>query len=311
MADESNSLDGYRCGYVALAGRPNVGKSSLLNALIGQHLSIVTPLAQTTRERVVGLWSDERAQIVFLDAPGLLEPNYALQEAMRWTADRAIAEADVVVFVADATRVETLKDDELLAAIEARSLPLLLAVNKSDRVGPERRRSLLQAIGVGGREARLVSALTGEGLEELRSRLIELLPESPPLFPTEYAATQPLRFFAEELVRETCMEIFREEVPYSIAVRVEEFREERDPVYIRITIYVERESQKGIVIGHAGSNIKKVGAASRRKIEDLLGRQVYLDLHVKVLPRWSRKRTQLRHLGFDLPAGGEVDGPGR
>lgn len=301
---DSSEWEGYRCGYAALAGRPNVGKSTLLNALVGQHLSIVSPLAQTTRERVTGLWSGPEAQIIFLDTPGLLEPRYALQEAMRWTADRAIEDADVVVFLLDATEPDPLPDEPLLRAVEERGVALIVALNKVDRLEESERRSHVQELKARGYETRAVSALTGAGVEELRERLIELLPESPPLFPTEYTATQPLRFFAEEFVRETCMDAFRDEVPYSIACRVEEFREEQDPVYIRITLYVERESQKGIVIGKGGSMIKRVGAASRAKIEQLMGRQVYLDLHVKVLSRWSRKPGQLRHLGFQVPPEG-------
>lgn len=292
---------GYRCGYVALAGRPNVGKSTLLNALVGEHLSIVSERAQTTRERVAGISSGPGAQIIFLDAPGLLEPRYALQEAMRWCADRAIADADLVVLVCDVTRPDTFPGRPLLEAVESGAKEVLAALNKSDRVDSTVRSRRIAEVEASGLPCVAVSGLRGEGLETLRDEIVRRLPESPPLFPLEDAATQPVRFFVEEYVRETCTALFREEVPYSIACRVEEFREDGDPLYIRVTIFVERESQKGIVIGSGGASIKRVGASSRKRIEALLGRRVYLDLRVKVLSRWSRKRDRLRRLGFDVP----------
>lgn len=292
---------GFRCGYVTLAGRPNVGKSTLLNSLVGEHLSIVSRKAQTTRERVAGLVTTETYQLVFLDGPGLLEAGYALQESMRLAADEAIEEADVIVFVVDGTRPDTLASDEMSAAIRSRGAPMLICINKADRTTGADLQALLEAATALGHDALAVSAARGTGLERLVKWVVERLPESPPLFPPEDTATQPVRFFAEEYVRETCMDLFHEEVPYSIACRVEEFREDRDPVYVRMTIYVERESQKGIVIGRGGSSIKKVGELSRRKIESLIARQIYLDLRVKVLPGWPRKRERLRQLGFRVP----------
>ena len=305
--DAQGAPPDHRCGYVALAGRPNVGKSTLLNALIGEHLSIVSERAQTTRERVAGIWSGPVAQIIFVDAPGLLEPRYALQEAMRWCADRAISDADLVVLVCDATREDTFPGGPLLKAVGAGTRELLAVLNKCDLVEPTERNRLVDEIEARGPACVAVSALSGEGLESLRRKVIRRLPESPPLFPVEDTATRPVRFFVEEYVRETCTALFREEVPYSIACRVEEFREARDPVYVRATIFVERESQKGIVIGRGGASIRRVGEASRKKIEALLGRRVYLELRVKVLPRWSRRRDRLQHLGFEVPPSGSVD----
>lgn len=291
----------FRCGYVALAGPPNVGKSTLLNALVGEHLSIVSSKAQTTRERVSGILTTEDYQILFIDAPGLIEPRYELQEAMRWAAGAAIDEADVVAFIVDGTKPDTIPDEESGDFAGIRSVPMILTINKKDLIDPATEARLIEEVEARGWSVLAISATTGEGLDDLLARIIPLLPESPALFPVEDSATQSLRFFAEEFVRETCMETYRDEVPYSVICRVDEFREERDPVFIRIIIYVEKESQKGIIIGRGGSAIKKIGEASREKIEELIGRQIYLELRVKVLAGWRRKRERLRELGFALP----------
>ncbi len=280
-----------------------MGKSTLVNALIGQHLSIVSPKEQTTRERVGGLLTTDDYQILFIDAPGLLDPRYPLQEAMRWAAEQALEDADVVLFLLDPTQGDTRPDEDVLRRIEDRSTPIVFAVNKTDLLATEDVDRILRELETTGHDALAISATRGSGLEELLQHLVPLLPESPPLYPPDETATRPVRFFAEEFVRESCMEELWEEVPYSIAVRVEEFREAQDPVYIRMTIYVERDSQKGIVIGRGGSTIKRIGARSRRKIEELIGRKAYLDLRVKVMPRWPRKPGRLAHLGFRLPPG--------
>ena len=291
----------FRCGYVALAGKPNVGKSTLLNTLVGQHLSIVSPKAQTTRERVAGILTGEEFQILFIDAPGLIQPRYALQEAMSLAAGAAIDEADALVFIVDATRPDTLPDDAALTAITARQVPIVVALNKTDLVDEATRDRLLAETRKMGHEALPISALEQQGTDELLETLVSFLPESPPLFPLDDSATQPVRFFAQEFVRETCMDLFREEIPYSIICRVDEFRENQDPIFIRVIIYVERESQKGMVIGKGGEVIRKVGEISRKKIEELVDGHVYLELRVKVMAGWSRKYGRLRQLGFQLP----------
>jgi GTP-binding protein Era len=291
----------FRCGYVALAGKPNVGKSTLLNALVGEHLSIVSPKAQTTRERVTGILTTDHYQILFVDGPGLLEPTYALQEAMRLAALTSISDADIVTYVVDATRPDTLPAEDSKLALGGASKPVIVAVNKSDLMNPTSLASLERAVRDRGFDGLCVSAATGEGLGVLLNRLAPLLPESPPLFPSGDTATETIRFFAEEFVRETALELFHDEIPYSIICRVDEFRESQDPVYVRVNIYVERESQKGIVIGVGGGAIKKVGEQARRKIEELIDARVYLELRVKVIPKWSRKPDQLKRLGFRLP----------
>lgn len=300
-SSENESSRPFRCGYVALAGKPNVGKSTLLNVLVGERLSIVTQKPQTTRERVNGIVTGEDYQVLFIDAPGLIAPRYALQEAMRAAAARALQEADVVAFVCDATRPDTLPDPEQDPELERTAAPILVALNKTDLVAQPTAAGLIARAEATGYEALAISAAEGAGLAEFMARIVARLPESPPLFPVEDSATQPLRFFVEEYVRETCLDLFRDEVPYSILCRVDEYRESGDPVYIRVNIFVERESQKGILIGKRGAAIKKVGEVSRGKIEALVGQRVYLELRVKVIPGWRRKRDQLKRLGFPAP----------
>jgi GTP-binding protein Era len=307
-----------RAGHVALVGRPNVGKSTLLNALIGEKLSIVTPKAQTTRDAVTGILTTDRAQIIFVDTPGLLEPRYALQRAMLEAALRALDDADVVLLLLDATRPGETAFGAGLEHLRARMDRLIVAINKVDIAGSDGVKELaswsrreLKA------EAVFLSAGTGEGVESLRDRIVEALPLNPFFYPADELAVQPVRFFVEELVRETIFEEYEKEVPYSTVVRIEEFREGTDPLYIRATIYVERDSQKAILIGQAGSAIKKLGAQARTKVEAFLGTHVYLDLWVKSLPGWRRKVSALRYLGYSVSQGApdedeeeeEDDGP--
>jgi GTP-binding protein Era len=301
QASGKHSSGPYRCGYIALAGKPNVGKSTLLNALVGSHLSIVTAKPQTTRERVNGIVTGEAYQALFVDAPGLIAPRYALQESMQAAAATALEEADVVAFICDATRPETLPDRAWGIELERTKAPIIVALNKTDLVEPKAIPVLLAQAAARGRQSLAISAATGMGLDEFMERVVELLPESPPLFPVEDSATQPLRFFVGEYVRETCLDLFYDEVPYSIACRVDEFRESGDPIFIRVVVYVERDSQKGILIGKGGSTIKRVGELSRLKIEELVGSQVYLELRVKVVAGWRRKRDKLKQLGFPVP----------
>lgn len=292
-----------RAGYVALVGRPNVGKSSLLNTLVGEKLSIVTPRAQTTRDRVMGIYTDDAGQIIFVDTPGLLLPKYLLQRGMLSAAHSALAEADTILLLLDGTRPdETLPDDDTLALLEGRKDSLFVAINKVDVAAPaavERLREWsLERLGV---EPHLISAETGAGTSELRGALMASLPPSPYLYPPDDLAVQPVRFFVAELIRETIFEEFEEEVPYSTAVVIEEFRESTDPILIRAVIYVERESQKAIVIGQGGRAIRAMGARARKKIEDFLGAHIFLDLWVKALPKWRKKRSALRQFGYPLP----------
>jgi len=287
-----------RAGIVTVAGKPNVGKSTLLNRIVGQKLSITSPKPQSTRDRIVGIYTGDDSQLVILDTPGLLNPKYPLQQAMRSTAVRALEEADVIIYLADATEG---MPPSLSVAAELSTppqAPVIVALNKSDALNPVRREELASNDGVV-----LVSALTGDGVPDLMERVARLLPESPFLYPEDEISTQPVRFFVAELVRETVLEQLHDEVPYSVAVQVEEFREGRSPLYIRAVIYVERESQKAIIIGGKGARIKSIGEAARKKTETFLGENVYLDLWVKVLPNWRKNPGSLSRFGYQLATG--------
>ena len=304
-ATEEEAPPRPRTGYVALVGRPNAGKSTLLNRLIGEHLSIVTPKAQTTWQRVTGVLTEGGAQLIFLDTPGILEAKDLLQRSMLGAALEALAEADVVLLVADTTRPPTAADAErLLAALEGTTAPLMVALNKVDAAPPEAVAAWASwtTEHLGDPPTFPISALDGTGTDALLERLREALPEGPYLYPEDDIATEPVRFFVAELVRETIFEQFRQEIPYSVFCRVEEFRESQDPVYIQVVIYVERKSQKGMLIGQKGRAIRAIGEAARPKIETFLGRRVYLDLWVKPLRAWRKNRAYLGQLGFRVPA---------
>ncbi len=284
-----------RAGLVAVAGAPNVGKSTLLNRLVGQKLSITSPKPQSTRNRVVGILTTDNAQLVVLDTPGLLEPRYELQRAMRAAAVRAIRDADVVLYLTDATRHAPPPPlDEAAALRTPIRAAVLTVLNKGDLLGAEARERLADLLP----DAFVISSTTGDGVDRLLQAVVERLPESPLLYPADDLATQSLRFFAAELVRETALEQLSEEVPYSLAVEVEEFREDRTPLYIRAILFVERASQKRILIGHQGSRIREIGSVAREKIEQLVGSDVYLDLWVKVLPHWRRDPRAVRRFGY-------------
>jgi GTP-binding protein Era len=288
-----------RSGFVALVGLPNAGKSTLLNRLVGQKLAITSSKPQTTRDRVVGIATVGDTQMVFVDTPGLLKPEYELQERMRASARRALHDADVIVYLADAQRgtppaLETLAGSANSARAHA---PTILALTKLDLLSVAERAALAVALP----DAVTVSAKSGEGIETLVGRIAAVLPEGPFLFPPDELSTLPLRFFAAELVREVALEQLDDEVPYSVACAIEEFREERSPVYIRATLYVERASQKRILIGAKGARIRDLGSAARLRIEALVGAPVYLDLWVKVAPHWRREPHVLDRLGYKLP----------
>jgi GTPase len=283
-----------KAGIATVVGKPNAGKSTLLNRIIGQKLSITSEKPQSTRDRVVGIHTEGDLQVVILDTPGLLEPRYALQQTMRSAAVRALHDADVIVYLVDATESAPPPLAEAAGLERPPKAPVLVVLNKVDAISAERRKELSELIP----DSILVSAVTGEGVEALRAKIADKLPESPYLYPEDEISTQSTRFFVAELVRETALEQLSDEVPYSVACMIEEFREERSPMYIRAVLYVERESQKRILVGSGGSRIRGIGQASRVKIEALVGSQVYLDLWVKVLANWRRDAAALRRLGY-------------
>lgn len=289
-----------RAGIVTFAGKPNVGKSTLLNRIVGQKLSITSSKPQSTRDRIVGIRTDDDVQMVILDTPGLLEPRYELQRAMRSTAVRALEDADVIVYLVDAHDPAPPSLVEAAALERAPSAPVIQAINKIDTLDHDAREALLERA-AGDDSIVPISATSGEGVDALLERIAALLPESPFLYPEDEIATQSLRFFVAELIRETALEQLEEEVPYSVACEVEEFREERSPIYIRAVIYVERPTQKQILIGRKGERIRELGRVSRLKIQELVGAPVYLDLWVKVLPNWRRNAKALRRFGYTPP----------
>jgi len=272
-----------KCGSVVLAGRPNVGKSTLLNALIGEHLAIVSPKPQSTRLPVVGLLTRGDTQFIFTDSPGLLEPEYRLHEAMRAAALRSIEAAEVIAYLHPLSEYPAPPLDRVAKLVRPPRAPVVTVYTKADLVPPA---------------TVVVSAITRQGLDALLDVLGGHLPDGPFHYDPDEMATQPMRFFAAEFVREAAFELLHEELPYSVAVEIDEFREGSEPVYIRAVVYVERDSQKGIVIGEGGRTIKALGAAARAKIAALLGGSVYLELHVKVLPKWRRHAPSLKRLGY-------------
>lgn len=283
-----------RAGIVTVVGRPNAGKSTLLNRVVGEKLAITSPKPQSTRDRVVGIRTEDNVQMVFVDTPGLLEPRYALHAAMRATAQNALRDADVIVYLADASGGKPLPLTEAAGIDSVPPAPIVVVLNKLDVVTDDGRTQLRQSVP----EALLVSALTGEGVPELLNVLAARLPEGPFLYPADELSTQSVRFFTAELIRETALEQLGDEVPYSLACEIDEFREAASPVYIRAVLFVERESQKGIVIGARGSRLRDIGRVARAKIEHLVGAPVYLDLWVKVLPNWRRDVRALRRFGY-------------
>jgi GTP-binding protein Era len=280
-----------RSGHIALAGRPNVGKSSLLNALVGEHLALVSRKAQATRLPVVGLRTHGDVQYVFHDLPGLLDPEYPMQERMRALALEGIARADLILYLHPAPEAAAFSIPP-----ELTGRPVLTVYTKSDLVTPARR-SELAANGFP------ISVRTGEGIDALLSDLAARLPEREFAYPEDEIGTQPMRFFAVEFLREAAFEQLEDELPYAFTAEIEEFRETTDPVYIRAALFVERESQKGILIGEGGRTLKAIGKHARERLEQLLGSKVYLETWVKVLPKWRRDPAQLRRFGFPDPGG--------
>jgi GTP-binding protein Era len=280
-----------RCGIVVLAGRPNAGKSTLLNALVGEPLAIVSPKPQTTRVPVRGLLTDAESQIIFVDPAGLMDPGYPLQRGMRRAALEAVHDADVVVHVHPLPEAPAPRLEDLIGRHPPR---VVLAYTKADVVSAAKRPQLEPG-------AIAVSGTTGEGVGELLAAIRALLPEGPFLYDADDVGTQPLRFFAAEFVREAVYAALEEELPYSVAVEIDEFREGEDPVYIRAVLAVERDSQKPIVLGKGGRTIRAIGTAARVRIAAFLDRRVYLDLWVTVWPRWRRDPAVLARLGLPLP----------
>ena len=289
--------EGHRSGYVAIIGKPNAGKSTLLNALVGRKLSIVSKRPQTTRHRILGILTGDTYQALLLDTPGVIRPRYRLQESMMRSLDSAVVEADLQLLLIDASRKET--DDRLLELLTDR--PALLVLNKMDVVDRDEALPIVAFYSERRQfvEVLPVSALTGHNVEQLRAVIVENLPKGPPFYPPDMISEHPERFFVAEIIREKIFELFREEIPYATQVNVvtyEERPEGKD--FIDAEIVIENESQKPIIIGRKGAAIKQIGSLARTDIEAFLGRPVFLQLHVKVRRDWRQSDTFLRSYGY-------------
>ncbi len=281
-----------RTGHIALAGAPNVGKSSLLNRLVGSHLAIVSPKAQSTRLPVIGLLTEGQTQLILHDLPGLLDPQYLLHSRMRDAAVRELKGVSLVLHLHPAPAAPAPPFWPLTGLETPLDIPVMTVYTKADLLAPAAR--------VGITDGLLVSAETGVGIAELRAAIEPLIPAGDFEFDPDDVGTQPVRFFAAEYLREAAFDHLEDEVPYGVAAEVEEFRDNTRPVYIRVTLLVERDSQKGIVIGRGGRTLKAIGQQARTRLESLLGEPVYLDCWVKVLPNWRRDAASLDRLGFPL-----------
>ena len=288
-----------RCGYIALVSRPNAGKSTLFNAFIGQHLSIVTSRPQTTRSRILGILTRPHSQIIFVDTPGLLEPRYKLHETMEHQIALAAREADLVLLLIDAGRPRD-KHELVSEFLRRVKVPVIAALNKIDLLPPERLEAELSTWKTRFELETLLplSALRGDHVEELLDQVEKFLPYGEKLYPDDMIAEQPERFFVAELIREAAFNHLAQELPYAINVVIEEFTERQSKTYIQALIYVERATQKGIVIGHKGSRLRTIGRQARLQIEDFLEVPVYLDLWVKIRPDWRKKDKDLKEFGY-------------
>ena len=292
----------YRCGLVAVIGRPNVGKSTLINAIMGHKVSIVTAKPQTTRHRILAVHTAEDAQIIFVDTPGLhRQASKAMNNLMNSTAANALADADAILFVSDATRWTT-EDDDVLKRLRKAKAPVVAVLNKVDRVHPKEK--LLDTISLMAArhdfaEIVPVSALRKDNLDALMDLLPSFLPESPPLFPEDMRTDRGPEFHAAELIREKLTLMLHQELPYGLTVQIERYAEDDDGVTINAIIWVERDSQKGIVVGKGGATLKRVGRAARLELKEQLQRNVHLELWVKVKSNWADNEKDLINLGFE------------
>ncbi len=294
----------FKTGYVAIVGEPNVGKSTLMNALLGIKLSIVTRKPQTTRQRVLGILNREDAQVIFLDTPGLIKPKYLLHEKMVGQAQMALAEADVILCLTEVSRKTDLPDEVHKLVFERYAeKPILLIINKVDTIHKPDLLPLIEAFSKESafKEIIPVSALKQDNLADLVTTVMKYLPEHPPFYPTDAVSEQPERFFVAEFVREKIFDLYRDEIPYSTAVEIIEFKErEQGKTFISADIVVEKDSQKGILIGKGGVALKKVGRLARNEIELFLGKHVFLELRVKVREGWRDKEGMLQRFGYGV-----------
>jgi GTP-binding protein Era len=289
----------HKSGFVNLVGRANAGKSTLMNKLVGERISIITPKAQTTRHRIIGIVNTEDYQIVYSDTPGILEPKYALQASMMSFVKEALKDADILLLIIDITD-EKLDFFGFEKALAESDIPTIIALNKIDLSNQEtidNWSTQLNTLFPKG-EIIPVSALHDFGVVQIQNRIKELLPESPPYYDKDALTDRPMKFFAAEIIRERIMENYQQEVPYSVEVEIETYKESERLVHIGAVIYVSRDSQKGILIGHKGSKLKKVGTEARKLLESFIDNKVFLEMHVKVDEDWRNKENRLKAFGY-------------
>ncbi|MBR1401226.1 MAG: GTPase Era [Prevotella sp.] len=295
----------HKAGFVNIVGNPNVGKSTLMNQLVGERISIATFKAQTTRHRIMGIVNTDDMQIVFSDTPGVLKPNYKLQESMLAFSESALADADVLLYVTDVIENPE-KNLDFLDKVREMTIPVILLINKIDELKDSAnvQQSLTEIVErwhqlLPKAEILPISAKNKFGTDILLKRIHELLPDSPPYFDKDQLTDKPARFFVSEIIREKILLYYDKEVPYSVEVSVESFRETAKNIHIRAIIYVERDSQKGIIIGHQGVALKKVGAEARKSLERFFGKSIYLETYVKVDKNWRSSQKELDHFGYN------------
>lgn len=289
----------HKAGFVNILGKPNVGKSTLMNALVGEKLSIITAKAQTTRHRIMGIVNGEDFQIVYSDTPGILRPHYRLHESMMKNVESAMLDADIFIYICEAG--ENAESNEVIEKLQKTRVPVLLLINKIDLSNQnlvEQKMKQWQDT-LPDAEIIPISALLAFNLEKVLATILEHLPESPPYFPKDELSDKTMRFFVSEIIREKILTHYHKEIPYSTEVLVEEYKEDDNITRIRALIFVARESQKAIILGHQGKSIKKVGTEARKDIEDFVDKKVYLELFVKVSKDWRNDERQLKRFGYE------------
>ncbi|MEZ4840545.1 MAG: GTPase Era [Flavobacteriaceae bacterium] len=289
----------HKAGYVNIIGNPNVGKSTLMNALVGERLSIITSKAQTTRHRILGIVNGDDFQILFSDTPGIIKPAYELQNSMMDFVKSAFEDADILIYMVEIGEKD-LKDEAFFTKITNTKIRVLLLINKIDKSSQE---ALEQQVDywqekVPNALIYPISALENFNIQNVLDKIIELLPESPPFYPKDQLTDKPERFFVNETIREKILLNYKKEIPYAVEVETEEFKEEEHIIRIRSVIMVERDSQKGIIIGHKGEALKKVGAEARKDLEVFFGKKIFIELYVKVNKDWRSNKNQLRRFGY-------------
>ncbi|MGB5171171.1 GTPase Era [Eudoraea sp.] len=293
-------MEKHKAGYVNIIGNPNVGKSTLMNAFVGEKLSIITAKAQTTRHRILGIVNGENFQMILSDTPGIIKPAYQLQDSMMNFVKSAFEDADILIYMVEIGE-KGLKDEAFLSRLENSKIPVLLLLNKIDTSTQETLESQVQywQEQLPRAEIHPISALTKFNVKPVFNRILELLPEAPAYFPKDQLTDKPERFFVNEIIREKILEHYKKEIPYSVEIETEEFLEDEDIIRIRAVIMVERDSQKGIIIGHKGNALKRVGIAARKDLEKFFDKQVHIELFVKVNKNWRSSARQLRRFGYD------------